>query len=55
MIYNVHRKTDARAEWIKALLAHRPANIVAIALANKIARITWAVFMRGEKFISATS
>ncbi|HFD8837440.1 TPA: IS110 family transposase [Salmonella enterica] len=39
VIYNVHRKTDARAEWIKALLARRPANIVAIALANKIARI----------------
>lgn len=55
VIYNVHRKTDARAEWIKALLARRPANIVAIALANKIARIAWAVFMRGEKFISATS
>lgn len=53
VIYNVHRKTDARAEWIKALLARRPANIVAIALANKIARIAWAVFMRGEKFISA--
>ncbi len=51
VIYNVHRKTDARAEWIK----RRPANIVAIALANKIARIAWAVFMHGEKFISATS
>ncbi|ECZ0012483.1 IS110 family transposase [Salmonella enterica] len=55
VIYNVHRKTDARAEWIKALLARRPANIVAIALANKIARISWAVFMRGEKFVSTAS
>ncbi|ENJ5949254.1 transposase [Salmonella enterica] len=50
VIYNVHRKTDTRAEWIKALQACRPTNIVAIAQTNKIARIAWAVFMRGEKF-----
>jgi transposase len=30
------------------LLARRPAKVVAVALANKMARIAWAVLARGE-------
>jgi transposase len=34
--------------WLTALLARRPTKIVAIALANKIARMAWAMMAKGE-------
>src|SRR5882672_5388672 len=36
--------------WLTALLARCPANVAAIALANKIARIVWAMMARGERY-----
>jgi len=33
--------------WLTQLLARRPFRIVAIALANKMARIAWAVLAKG--------
>jgi transposase len=32
------------------LLARRPTKIAAIALANKIARIAWAMMAKGERY-----
>jgi transposase len=34
--------------WLRQLLARKPRRVAAIALANKIARIAWAVLTRGE-------
>ena len=36
--------------WLTALLARRPIKIAAIALANKIARMVWAMMARGERY-----
>jgi transposase len=36
--------------WLTALLARRPTKIAAIALANKIARMVWALMARGERY-----
>ena len=36
--------------WLKALLARRPTKVAAIALANKIARMAWAMMTRGERY-----
>lgn len=36
--------------WITQLLARRPAKVVIVALANKIARIAWVVLARGETY-----
>ena len=36
--------------WLKALLARRPTKVAAIALANKIARMVWAMMARGERY-----
>ena len=39
-----------RHPWLVGLLGRRSNKIAAIALANKIARIAWAMMSRGEKF-----
>ena len=36
--------------WITGLLQRRPVNVVAVAIANKTARIAWAVMVRGEPY-----
>ena len=36
--------------WLAALLARRPTKVAAIALANKIARIAWALMTTGERY-----
>jgi transposase len=36
--------------WLTALLARRPTKVAAIALANKIARMTWAMMVKGERY-----
>ena len=40
----------AHRPWLTALLARRPSKVAAIALANKIARVAWAVMARGERY-----
>lgn len=48
-------KTDslALAPWIRALLERRPARVVTVAMANKTARIVWAVLARGQDYRQA--
>jgi transposase len=36
--------------WLTALLGRRPTKVAAIALANKIARMAWAVMAKGERY-----
>lgn len=36
--------------WLTALLARRPTKVAAIALANKIARMAWAMMTKGEHY-----
>ena len=36
--------------WLTALLARRPAKVAAIALANKLARMAWAMMTKGERY-----
>jgi len=39
-------KTDRLSRWALAIQARRGANVAAVALANKLARIAWAVLAR---------
>jgi transposase len=41
--------TDHRP-WLTGLLARRPTKVAAIALANKLARIAWAMMVRNERY-----
>ena len=36
--------------WLAALLARRPTKVAAIALADKIARMVWAMMVKGEQY-----
>ena len=36
--------------WLAALLARKPTKVAAIALANKIARMAWAMMAKGERY-----
>jgi transposase len=36
--------------WLTALLARRPTKVAAIALANKLARMAWAMMAKGEQY-----
>jgi len=39
--------------WLSAMLQRKPARLVTVALANKMARIAWAVLCRGELYREA--
>jgi transposase len=41
---------ETRSPWLEALLARRPTNVVLVAMANKTARVVWAMLSRGETF-----
>lgn len=45
----VHAQTHT-AEWIRRLLAKKPARVVSVALANKTARIVWAILSKQEVY-----
>ena len=44
------RKKETRPDWLEALLARRPTNVVLVAMANKTARVVWAMLTRNETF-----
>jgi len=41
--------------WLDALDARAPKNVVAVAMANKLARIAWAVLSSGEDYKPASN
>ena len=46
----LHKRTDPLAVWTRQLLQRRPARLVTVALANKLARIAWAIMTTGELY-----
>lgn len=49
------RKDDTQSRWINALRERRHANIAAVALANKNARVIWALLTRDEDYRAPVS
>jgi transposase len=46
----LHRKTGCLAEWVRSMLMRRHPNVVACALANKLARTVWALAAKHMEF-----
>ena len=45
-----HAKPGRSSAWLLALLARRPRKLAAVALANKMARIVWAMLTSGQTY-----
>lgn len=43
-------RRDGGSSWIGGLLRRRPPKVVAVALANKMARIAWSIMRRGGEY-----
>ena len=39
----LERQSDRLAQWVRSMLTRRHSNVVACALANKLARTAWAI------------
>lgn len=50
MVYRSSGWNSAVGAWTRALLRRRPVRLVTVALANKIARIAWALMTRNEVY-----
>ena len=44
------RQHGTKRLWLGRLMGRRPTKVAAVALANKIARMAWAMMVRGERF-----
>ena len=44
------RRHGTKRPWLARLMDRRPLKVAAVALANKIARMAWAMMLRGERF-----
>jgi transposase len=49
-IKQIRQRPDAYDPWFSAILERKPAKLAAVAMANKTARIVWAVLSRGEQY-----
>ena len=50
VIRRARSSTNGAAAWIRSLLERRPARVVTVAMANKTARIAWAVLARKDVY-----
>ena len=50
MVYRAARWNSAAGAWTRGLLERRPVRLATVALANKMARIAWAVMTRKEVY-----
>jgi hypothetical protein len=45
-------KDDRLSQWVSGLLTRRHPNVAAVALANKTARVAWAVLARETTYVA---
>ena len=50
IMLRIDKREDALGTWVRELLTRRHSNVVACALANKLARIVWAVQAKGGQY-----
>jgi transposase len=50
IMQHIDNRDDALGPWVRELLKRRHSNVVASALANKLARVVWAVLAKGGQY-----
>ncbi len=53
VVRRVGASTARTGEWLKGLLERKPVRLVTVAMANKTARIAWAIMAHGEAYRTA--
>ena len=53
-VLRLKREQSLIGRWMDGLEARAPRNVLIVAMANKLARITWAVLSSGEPYRAAT-
>lgn len=54
-VMRMARKDAARQPWAAQLLTRKPVKVATVALANKTARVAWAVMARNEVYAAAAA
>jgi transposase len=49
------RRSRNASPWLVELLKRKPPKLVAVALANKVARVAWKMMMTGEPYKSRSA
>ncbi|HWK70659.1 MAG TPA: IS110 family transposase [Burkholderiaceae bacterium] len=52
IMLRIEQRHDALGAWVRTMLTRRHSNVVACALANKLARIAWAILAKGTHYDS---
>jgi transposase len=55
VVLRLKRERCRIGKWMNELEARAPRNVLVVAMANKLARITWAVLSSGEQYRAATA
>jgi transposase len=50
ILRHARNRATKDAEWVCGMLARKPAKVVAVAVANRTARIVWAAMRRGTPY-----
>lgn len=50
VVLHASKRGAPEGSWLEQMLARKPRMLVTVALANKTARIVWAVMSRGEEY-----
>jgi len=50
MVYRAPQWNSAAGVWVRGVLERRPVRLATVALANKMARIAWALMTRKEVY-----
>ena len=45
-----NKRSAPKGSWLEQMLARRPRMLVTVALANKMARIVWALLVKQENY-----
>ena len=55
IMQRIQTRADVLGEWVRDMLCRRHSNVVACALANKMARIAWALLAKGTHYQSRSA